>query len=804
MRVHARITFLALLTGAVVACSVPAVAGAFKVATFAAVNCKFGHEKCAGHEIAGLFPTSPPYSFPKEPEEAEAKAEGFVQAGGRIPYGVTDFELKTEGSFPDLKPEGAPVNRVRVDVASGLATAPAAVPMCTEAEFGEKEALEGTGLYVAPKCKAETEIGTEQVTIYSKELEEEAGFGDLPLAGKVYNLVQPKGLASYYGVALAFPIELTYAKLHKIFGGSEPAIEDEQYYTHSFVKGNVEWGREAAGTNQGDYHDYFEVEVNPEDPLLTSRQVLYGTSPEGKSSAGKGDFITNATSCPGDHTTYVTLKNTAGETTRKAFTTPIPLSGCGSLLFQPTFELFLGSSASDEPDQLTAEASLPNNPTANAQSQLRTASITLPEGMTLNPSAAHGLEACTPKQAHEEGEVFGSTFGVECPAASELGTVSLNVPTLPNGSFTGALYLAGPESGPITGPPYKFYLVANSERYGISVRVKGEAIPNEATGQLTAVFNKTPEQPFTNVTMNFNRGALTPVANPLICGWSTGATNFTPVASEGVPNSAPGFGVPITGCASPIPFSLSQSTQNENPQAGGHTAYTLNLARNNGQQYLQKVKTSLPLGMAGAIPLVTPCTEPQASLGTCGPASQIGTAAVQSGSGSAPFTNTGPVYLTGPYDGAPYGLSIAVPAVAGPFNLGTVVTRSTIKINPMTAQVTSESVVPTIVKGIPLRVRSITVTVNKQGFLYNPTNCQPEATESTLTSTFGALQTGLNTPFQVQGCNKLAFSPSFSAKTTGAYSKEGGASLETTINQAAGQVTSNRCSCSCPKPCPRA
>ena len=314
------------------------------------MNCKFGHEQCASHEVAGLFPTSPPYSFPKEPKEPEAIAEGFVQAGGRIPYGVTDFELKTEGAFPDLKPEGAPVNRVRVDVASGLATAPAAVPMCSAAEFGEKEALPGTGLYTASTCKAETEIGTEQVTVYSEELEKEAGFGDLPLAGKVYNLVQPEKLASYYGVALAFPKELTEAKLFKVFKGSQPGIEKAQYYLHSFVKGNVEWGKEAAGTNQGDYHDYFEVEVNPADPLISSRQVLYGTSPEGKSSAGKSDFITNATSCPGDHTTFVTLKNTAAETTRKSFTTPIPLAGCGNLLFQPTFALGLGTTTSDEPD----------------------------------------------------------------------------------------------------------------------------------------------------------------------------------------------------------------------------------------------------------------------------------------------------------------------------------------------------------------------------------------------------------------------------------------------------------------------
>ena len=806
MSSYFRVSLVALVVGAVMSFVASAAQASFGVETFAAVNCKFGHEQCASFEEPGLFPTSPPYSFPEEPEEPEAIAEGFVQAGGRVPYGVTDFELKTEGVFPNLKPEGAPVNRVRVDVASGLATAPVAVPMCTNAEFGETEALPTTGLYPAPTCEAKTEIGTEQVTIYIKELEEKEGFGDLPLAGKVYNLVQPEGLASYYGVALEFPKELTEAKLFEIFGGSEPAIEKAQYYLHSFVKGNVEWGKQAAGTDQGDYHDYFEVEVNPEDPLISSRQVLYGTSPEGSTSAGTGDFITNATSCPGDHTTFVTLKNTEGATTRRSFTTPIPLAGCGSLLFQPSFALSTEPALSDQPDQAKAEVSVPNNPTANAQSQLKTATITLPEGMTLNPSAAHGLEACTPKQAHEEGEAFGGAFGVECPAGSELGTVSLNVPTLPNGSFTGAMYLAGPESGPITGPPYKFYLVANSKRYGVSVRVKGEAIPNEVTGQVTAVFNKIPEQPFTNATLHFNRGVLTSVANPLVCGTPTGSTSFTPVAS-GVSAAGAAFGVSVTGCASsPLPFAPTQSTENQNGNGGGNTSFTLNLVREDGQQYLSQVSTTLPPGLAGAIPTATQCAEPGAGKGECPSTSQIGTAVVLAGSGATPFTFSGPVYLTGPYDGAPFGLSVAVPAIAGPFNLGTVVTRATLNVNQYTARVTVANALPRIFKGIPLRLRRITVSINKQGFLYNPTNCGALATESAVTGfvpgTSESTTVNLSSPFQLANCTALAFTPKFTAKTSGKTSKANGASIETTLNYAPGQANTRSVLVQLPKQLP--
>ena len=222
--------------------------------------------------------------------------------------------------------------------------------------------------------------------------------------------------------------------------------------------------------------------------------------------------------------------------------------------------------------------------------------------MTLNPAAASGLEACTVAQAR----IHSETFGVACPVASELGTVSLEVPTLPPGSLTGSMYLGGPvtgsETAPITGPPYILYVVANSARYGVSVRLKGEVIPNEATGQLTTVFKENPEQPFSKLTLSFNRGALTSVANPLICGTPTGTASLTPVATEGVPTANDPFGVTITGCAASIPFSLGQSTQYAPTTAAAHSSYVFNLGRAEGQQYLQKVSTTLPSGVVGEIP----------------------------------------------------------------------------------------------------------------------------------------------------------------------------------------------------------
>ncbi|HEY0517704.1 MAG TPA: hypothetical protein VGD00_11325, partial [Solirubrobacteraceae bacterium] len=319
-------------------------------------------------------------------------------------------------------------------------------------------------------------------------------------------------------------------------------------------------------------------------------------------------------------------------------------------------------------------------------------------------------------------------------------------------------------------------------------------------GQLTAYFRNPPEQPFTSIKLNFDRSVLAPLANPLVCGSPTGSASFEPTARPGTTKNDP-FGISVTGCAATLPFSLAQSTENENENGGGHTAWAINYSRGDGNQYLQKISTTLPPGLVGAIPAATQCAEAQANAGTCAASSRIGTAAVQAGSGPAPFTFNGPVYLTGPYQGAPYGLSIAVPAVAGPFNLGTVVTRATLRVNPFTAQVTAESTVPTIFKGIPLRLRSINVTTNRQGFLFNPTNCSPLATVSTLTSTEGATQT-LSTPFQVANCSKLGFSPKFAASTSAKSSRVNGASLVTTLTPGVGQANIKSVKVQLPKQLP--
>jgi hypothetical protein len=811
-----RLSLLALVVGAFVVCSAPAAQAAEtpEIQTLVAVNCTV--EKCAQTEqTIPLEPYSPEleaffgpqtYVEPAEPSATESEEQGFLQAGGRVPYGVTDFKIATEGALPFEKPTSV-VEHLRTDVAPGLATDPIAVPYCSATNYGVEE-YPGSTFFTAPKCATsgpgDTQVGKQRATVSVPAL----GNLDLGLEGKVYNLEPEEGLASEYGVSLPVPIAISKGGFEKYFGVLEALklpvpdaeeqeeIEEEQWYAHTLIKGSVEWGKQAKGTDVGDYHDYFEIEVSPELPLVASRLDFEGTN-------GEGDFVTNATSCPGHNTTTLKMIDKEKVAAKPVeYTTPIGLHGCSpatetdkfgtkftkELAFEPKIKLTSGSTVSDQPNEISTEISETHSPKAIDPSQVKTASITLPEGMTLNPSAAYGLEACTVEQAR----IHSEEFGVACPSGSRVGTDTLDVPGLPKGSLTGGVYLGDPtapseQNGPIKGPPFVVYVVANSKRYGVSVRLKGEVFANEATGQLTTVFEENPEQPFDDLAIHFDRGMLTSIANPLICGELAGSASFSPVS--GTPSATQAaFGVSVTGCAATVPFSLTQSTGYDNTTAGSHNAYTFNLARAEGQQYLQKIKTTLPSGLVGEIPDITLCGEPQAESGECGAASKIGTATVTDGSGSFPYTFTGPVYMTGPYKGAPFGLSIVVPAVAGPFNFGNVITRSTININQTTARVTAETTLPTIVKGVPLRLRSLSVDVNKQGFLLNPTSCSEEQTETTLTSTLGTLQEGLKSPLTAEGCSSLAFKPAFTASTSGTHSKTNGASLVTTITQPAGQA----------------
>ncbi|HEY7831301.1 MAG TPA: hypothetical protein VIC06_12135 [Solirubrobacteraceae bacterium] len=729
MLLHARISPSAFLTGAIAAISVSALVVIMPPAAGAA----FGVQE--NNFEAGTCMTSSCTYASVEGNHGEA----FTQAAGHPPVGLTAFEFNHSNGAFGKEPEGA-VKNIRVDLPPGLAGNPQALPQCPVAAFQKDE------------CAADTQVGTNELTVFD-------GVNDLTVSGTVYNLEQPPGLALDFGIHVAV----------------EPLVS-----VHIYLEGHVSWN--------SDYHEYFQIDNVPKEGELLGQKVPLSVLKSKlifNGRAGQGNFLTLPSACSSTTTTYLEVQSWEGQVSRTQTHTPVGVEGCGAVPFKPTAEVQPETAQSDEPDGIRTEVKVPQHVGAGEinTADIQDAHVTLPEGLTLNPAAARGLQACTAAQI-----AIGSASPVSCPAASQVGTVLLET-DLPAGSLAGNVYLGSPSGGPITEPPYTIYLDAESV-YGVSVRLKGSIAPNPSTGRLEVTFAENPQLPFSDLVLKLKGGAQAPLANPLVCGNAPVDALFTPYTGTAPAASSTPF---ITaGCPSSLPFSLTQSTADSSPNAGAYTSYTLNLARNDGQQYLSHLETVLPPGLLGAIPSVTLCGEPQASEGTCASASQIGTATVNAGAGPEPYAFSGPVFLTGPYNGAPYGLSIAVPASAGPFDLGSgacncVVTRAALTVDPYTGRVTATSTLPTIIKGVPLRLRGLNVAINRPNFIFNPTNCGGLATDSMLNSTFDATQ-NVSSSFQVTNCGALAFKPSFTASTGAHSSKANGASLRVNLAQSAHQA----------------
>jgi hypothetical protein len=665
-------------------------------------------------------------------------SEAFTQAAGHPPDAITAFEFnhKSPGLL-GTEPEGS-VRKIRVDLPPGLAGNPNALPQCPIETFKKNE------------CSAESQVGTNELTVFD-------GLGNLTVSGTVYNLQPQPGIPLDFGIHVAV----------------EPLVNIDIY-----LEGHVEWSR--------DYHEYFVINNVPKEgevggvkvqlSVLKSKLIFNGR-------AGSGDFLTLPSVCSSSTTSYLKVESWEGQVAEAKTNTPEGVSGCNKVPFKPTSVVKPETAQSDEGDGATTEVKVPQNVGGEEinSADIQDAHVLLPEGMTLNPSAARGLEACTKEQI-----AIGSTNpGNSCPTGSIIGTVAIET-DLPPGSLAGNFYLGGPTGAKITEPPYTIYVDAESV-YGVSVKLKGSVSPNPSTGRLEVTFNENPQLPFSSLTLRAKGGAQAPLANPLACTNAPTESVFTPYTGPSSFASSTPFAA--TGCASTLPFLLTHGTADATPAAGAYTSYTLNLARTDGQQYVSQVSATLPEGLLGAIPSVPLCGEPQAAAGTCSVASQIGTVSVSAGAGPEPYPFTGPVFLTGPYNGAPYGLSIAVPATAGPFDLGSgacncVLTRATLTVNPYTARITASGTLPTIVKGVPLRLRTVSIAVNRPNFLFNPSSCSPLATEATLTSTLGTTFSASD-PLQATNCGALAFKPSLAAASDSHTSKASGAGLQVSLSQPA-------------------
>jgi uncharacterized repeat protein (TIGR01451 family) len=535
----------------------------------------------------------------------------------------------------------------------------------------------------------------------------------------------------------------------------------------------------------------------------------------------------------------------------KSYQSP-PVTGCEALegLFGPSIAATPTTANADSPSGLDVNLTVPQHTGAEelATPPLRDTTVTLPAGMTINPSSANGLQACSLEQVGMSPSGVPDTAPPRCPDGAKIGTVELETPALamevckkgevplqecPAGEhehapLSGSIYVARQTENPF-GSLLAIYIVIDDPRTGVIVKLPAEVKPDPATGQLTTLVRDTPQFPFSELRTHFFAGPTAALRTPPTCGAYTLTSELTPwSAPQSGPASTPSSsfeitegpgGSPCAHSAGEEPNAPSFQAGVQSPTAAAYSPLMVHLNRDDGSQNFSQISVTLPPGATGKLAGIPRCSDAQiaaaqarshpgegaaeAASPSCPASSAIGTVTVGAGAGPSPFYVTGKAFLAGPYKGAPFSGVFITPAIAGPFDLGVVVVRAGLYINPNTAQVTTTSdPLPSILQGIPLDIRSVTVNVDRPQFTLNPTNCTPMTVSGQETSTQGQVAP-LSARFQVGNCANLPFHPKLTASAAGKASKANGATLNVDVTSAGlGQANIAKVSLQLPKALP--
>jgi hypothetical protein len=731
------------------------------------------------------------------PEGAKIENEAVVSGGGAasastseptskptpvsnvpVPFGVASFFAASStaqaGAHPDFTTsitpnwsDAAPLQPAaphegRVNLPPGLSGDPLAVPRCRIHDIRRWE------------CPEDAALGVANVRIRNGALSKVLVYNTIPYPGEP--------------AAFAFSVAKGVATVR--IDTSVVLNSDGEYVAHAFVpdisaletylsSSLTLWGVPALHNGPG--------------PDTSSNGTFGGP---GALAAQAKAFMRNPTSCQGPLAVGLELDSWS-EPGLFATPEPSPLptpTECGliSSLFAPSLAVAPETTQAGAPSGYGVNIELPQNESGEslATPDLKNASVTLPAGTVASPSAANGLEACSDAQFNRS-----SVEPAQCPLASEIGKVKIKTPLIEE-ELTGQVFLGQPECSPCeaaNGKPaaegklLRLFIQAELREPGtlpqesaVRIKLAGRTHVNEQTGQLTTVFKNNPQQPFEKLTLTTDGKAGAPLANPSTCGPAKTTSKLVPWSSTAAEPFAaePSSSFQVTACAPPQFAPAFSAGMTASAQAGAYSPLSVTFSRTDSDQQLGGVTTQTPPGLLGAVSHVTQCGEPQASQGTCGPESQIGTVTTAAGPGPTPFWITGGrAYLTGPYHGAPFGLSLVVPTKAGPFDLGEEHLRARILIDPFTSAITVVSdPLPTIKDGIPFQVRTVNVNINRPQFTFNATNCKAMAITGTISSTQNTAAS-VSAPYQAHGCASLPFGPELSAEAGGHGSKAGGTSF---------------------------
>jgi Domain of unknown function DUF11 len=711
----------------------------------------------------------------------------FTQSGGHPFRFYLRFQTNTYKNAVGNSISGT-LKRVQTTLPPGMVVDPAATPVrCTTAE------LEGSG--AVSQCPDASAVGLVHVTINT------SGSPSVFFSEPVYNMVPPLGSAA----DLAFNVAGFGLYVH-LLGGINAAGD----YQLTAAANDVTQHAAPSGVN-------IELWGKPSDEIhdFNRGECGYGTGVVGSCPTERlnSALLTMPSSCSVEPLATTLSTNswespdafvTAEPSTIDSAGNPVGLSGCGALEFAPSISVQPTTGRGESPTGLNVTIHQPqnNNYEELSTANLKDVKVTLPSGVALNPSAGNGLGACSNAQIGYQpfdGKIRFTEAPQTCPDSAKLGTLEVNTPLL-NEKLPGTIYLAKPFENPF-GNLTAIYLAIESPKLGIIVKLGGKVELDPKTGQVTATFTENPELPIEDIETHFFQGDRAALMTPLTCGSKTTAATLTPWSTpEGVDAHLTSSFETNASCfasegAAPKSFSFTAGT--ETPVAGAYSPFVLRLTRPDGSQRITRIDTSLPEGLFGKLAGVPYCPESAIALAksrerpeagkeeqaspSCPAASEVGSVHVTAGAGSMPVPVSGRVYLAGPYKGAPLSLVVIVPAVAGPFDLGNVVTRVALNVGLYDIQVQGVSdPLPTIIDGIPLDVRSIELNLKRPNFTLNPTSCEAKEINGSVATQAGQTAS-VSSRFQVGGCEKLKYKPGLKLSLKGSTRRAGHPGLEAVV-----------------------
>ncbi len=733
-----------------------------------------------------ISPEPTPFGVQESTSVTSVNGSPFTQAGGHPYEMTTTANLNTEFSsssnrFSPAENFASPeeVKDVTVNFPAGLIGNPQfgnppGASLCSAADFG------------LGHCPLASQVGT-------------LSLGSAVIANGVvalYNLVPGPGEAAE-------------------FGYRPPGVGLGQVITAS-VRTGGDYGQRTLSANLATvglryisftlWGDPAEALHNRERGCETGNLLGCPAKGGGASGAEEAPFLSMPSSCSsGPLTSSVTVDgwNLKADQT-STFHLP-PVDGCNQVHFEPEIEARPTTNLADSPSGLSFGLKVPqeNTPDGNAVANLKSAAITLPEGVKVNPASANGLGACTEAEVDLHGE-----GPANCPETSKLGTVELDTPLLDH-PMPGNIYLAKPKENPF-GSLLAIYVAVDDPISGVIIKLAGKVTPNPQSGQLTVSFEENPQQPFEDLKLNLFGGAQAALRTPATCGTYETTSQLTPwSAPESGPPATPSdeFAISSGPNGGACAHNLSEEENKprflagtEAPQGGTYSPLSVRLVREDGSQEVKEIEATLPAGLTGKLAGIPYC--PQAEIEaarhttgaaeqaspSCPAGSEVGTVSVGAGAGPDPYYVSGHAYLAGPYQGAPLSLVIITPALAGPFDLGDVVVQAALHVNPETTQIqVTSGPIPTILEGIPLDLRSITLNANRSNFTLNPTSCDEMSFSGAETSVLDQIAP-LSQRFQVANCAGLPFSPKLALKLSGSTKHTGNPALTATLTAKPGEA----------------